>query len=129
MAPASLPIARANLQMKAAFRVGGAEHNTVSDPVDLFGQPTGPAQFSLFGAGEDRLQAPRMSLTPEPDTIRARLNALLTRAREASALPWSDRDARMWQTVFPQMANWLPEPEADQLRLAFSREVERLLAL
>ena len=114
--------------MKAEPRVGEAEYETVSDPVDLFGHPTGPAQFSLFGAGEDRLQAPRKSFTPDPDSIRRRLNALLARAKAASVLPWSDRDARMWQTVFPQMASWLPEPEADQLRLAFAQEVERLHA-
>lgn len=101
----------------------------MSEHPDLFGQPIGPTQFSLFGAGDDRLQAPRQSFTPDPDTIRHRLNALLTRAREATVLPWSDRDARMWQTVFPQMTSWLPEPEADQLRLAFSNEIERLNAL
>ena len=40
-------------------------------------------------------------------------------ARAADRLPWTERDARMWQTVFPQMANWLPEAERDQLRLVF----------
>ncbi len=32
----------------------------------------------------------------------------------------------MWQIVFPNMANWLPDPEAEQLRLEFAREIERL---
>lgn len=32
----------------------------------------------------------------------------------------------MWQTVFPQMANWLPEDEANQLRSEFAQEIERL---
>ena len=41
---------------------------------------------------------------------------------------WSERDARMWQTVFPQMANWLPDDEADQLRFDFIQEIERLKA-
>ncbi len=41
-------------------------------------------------------------------------------------MPWSERDARMWQTVFPNMANWLPHDEAEQLRAAFAREMERL---
>jgi hypothetical protein len=95
---------------------------------DLFGQPTGPAQGSLFGVGEDRLQAPAQSFTPDPETIRQRLRLLLDKARGAHAMPWSDRDARMWQTVFPQMANWLPDEEADQMRFEFTREMDRLKA-
>jgi hypothetical protein len=38
----------------------------------------------------------------------------------------SERDARMWQSVFPNMANWLPDEEANQLRLEFAQEMERL---
>jgi hypothetical protein len=34
----------------------------------------------------------------------------------------------MWETVFPQMANWLPEEEAEQLRFEFAREIDRLKA-
>ncbi len=34
----------------------------------------------------------------------------------------------MWQTVFPQMANWLPDDEAGQLCFEFAREIERLKA-
>lgn len=34
----------------------------------------------------------------------------------------------MWQTVFPQMTNWLPDNEAAQLRLEFETELERLKA-
>jgi hypothetical protein len=41
-------------------------------------------------------------------------------------MPWSERDARMWQTVFPNMAKWLPDDEADQLRFEFAQEMERL---
>jgi hypothetical protein len=32
----------------------------------------------------------------------------------------------MWQTVFPNMAKWLPKDEADQLRFEFAQEMERL---
>ncbi|MGH6791536.1 MAG: hypothetical protein ACRECF_02205 [Methyloceanibacter sp.] len=52
--------------------------------------------------------------------------ALLEKLRLAKKMPWSERDARMWRTVFPNMANWLPEEEADQLRFEFAREMERL---
>jgi uncharacterized protein (DUF2267 family) len=41
-------------------------------------------------------------------------------------MPWSERDARMWQTVFPNMAKWLPKEEADQLSFEFAQEIERL---
>jgi hypothetical protein len=34
----------------------------------------------------------------------------------------------MWQTVFLQMANWLPDAEANQMRLKFTREMDRLIA-
>lgn len=93
---------------------------------DLFGYT--PAQGSLFGAGENRLQAPRQQVVPDPETVRLRLNALLEKARTAEKMPWSERDARMWQTVFPNMAKWLPEEEAAQLRFEFEAEMERLKA-
>jgi len=100
----------------------------MSDATDLFGNPTGPAQASLFGVAEDRLLAPEQNFRPDPDVIRRRLNALLATARRARSMPWPERDARMWQTVFPNMANWLPTDEATQLRLDFTREIERLKA-
>ncbi|RAK62451.1 hypothetical protein [Phenylobacterium kunshanense] len=87
-----------------------------------------PDQLSLFGAGEGRMQPPARSYAPDPADVRRRLHDLLALAREAKAMPWPDRDARMWQTVFPQMANWLPEDEANQLRFEFAREIERLKA-
>jgi hypothetical protein len=49
-------------------------------------------------------------------------------ARAASVMPWPERDARMWQVVFPQMADWLPDDEATQLRFEFMQEIERLRA-
>ena len=96
----------------------------MSDETDLFAD--GPAQASLFGAGDDRLQAPVQRYLPDPEKVRRRLKLLLDKARSAEKLPWSERDARMWQIVFPNMANWLPEDEADQLRFEFAREMERL---
>ena len=62
-----------------------------------------------------------MALKPQ-----TRLEAVLEKARAAKTMPWSEKDARMWQTIFPNMANWLPEDEANQLRLEFAREMERL---
>jgi hypothetical protein len=85
-----------------------------------------PAQGSLFGAGDDRLQAPQESSAPDPETIRLRLQALIEKAKSAERMPWSERDARMWQTVFPNMAKWLPEEEGDQLCFEFAQEMQRL---
>jgi hypothetical protein len=94
------------------------------DQSDLFGH--GPAQGNLFGAGEDRLQAPVQRYLPDPEKVRRRLKSLLETARSAERMPWPERDARMWQIVFPNMANWLPDDEAEQLRFEFAREMERL---
>jgi hypothetical protein len=91
---------------------------------DLFGHA--PAQTSLFGPGEDRMQPPKRSTTPDPNVIRLRLHALLEKARTAEKMPWSERDARMWQTVFPNMAKWLPPEEGKQLTFAFAQEMNRL---
>lgn len=96
----------------------------MTDEIDLFGKS--PAQASLFGAGEKRLQAPRQRSMPDPETVRLRLKSLLQKARAAERMPWSERDARMWQTVFPNMAKWLPKDEAEQLRFEFAQEMERL---
>jgi hypothetical protein len=86
------------------------------DQPDLFAEP----EPDLFA------DAPRVTYRPEPEEVRRRLTLLLQKARSAETMPWSERDARMWQTVFPNMANWLPDEEAEQLRFAFAREMERL---
>ncbi len=96
----------------------------MADEPDLFGKP--PAQGSLFGAGENRMQPVRQSTLPDPEQIRFRLRSILEKARSAERMPWSERDARMWQTVFPNMSKWLPKDEAEQLCFDFMREMERL---
>ncbi len=96
----------------------------MADEPDLFGQR--PAQSSLFGLGDDRLQAPPQRIVPDPEKVRLRLRALIEKARSAEKMPWSERDARTWQIVFPNMANWLPDDEAEQLRFEFAQEMERL---
>lgn len=96
----------------------------MTNQTDLFGHQ--PAQGSLFGSGEDRMQPLRQDTRPDPDDVRRRLNALLVKVREAESMPWSERDARMWQTVFPNMAKWLPEEEGGQLCFKFAQEMDRL---
>lgn len=65
---------------------------------------------------------------PDPEDVRARLHRILAEARAAKKLPW-DRDRLLvYRTIFPQMAGWLPEEEAAQLRFAFDTEMARLKA-
>jgi hypothetical protein len=100
----------------------------MSESTDLFGEPTGPSQPHLFGEGEGRLQLPTQPAVDHPGRARAKLTAVLEVARAARSMPWSERDARMWQTVFPQMANWLPSAEARWLVSEFQLQIKRLKA-
>jgi hypothetical protein len=74
------------------------------------------------------MQAPRQRTVPDPEVVRLRLKSLLEKARSAATMPWSERDAQMWQTVFPNMAKWLPPEEGEQLCFEFAREMARLEA-
>ena len=90
----------------------------MSDQGDLFG----PAQLGL--GLEDTRPDPT---SVDPQEVREELVALLATARAArDAAPWDRRTHRYHKTVFPQMANWLPEEEANQLRFEFARELERI---
>jgi hypothetical protein len=51
---------------------------------ELFGYS--PAQGSLFGTGEDRLQTPVRNTLPDPVNVRKRLTALLETARAENAM-------------------------------------------
>jgi hypothetical protein len=91
-------------------------------PLDLFGFK--PAQGDLFAEEPSRNDGVGVA---NPQDIRTRLHKLLAEARAAqSRPPWNERTTRMHQIVFPQMANWLPAAEAEQLRFEFERELRRL---
>lgn len=87
-------------------------------------------QPDLFRADEPELleHRPEHVYRADPDEVRRELHALLAKARAAQSMPWPDREAGMWQVVFPQMSNWLPEDEAKQLCLEFEVELRRLEA-
>lgn len=90
---------------------------------DLFGN----GQLSIFGESENLVPHPEQPSTiPDPAKVREKLHALLEKARNAETMPWPEKKARVWQIVFPNMANWLPEDEANQLRFEFAQEMERL---
>uniref|UniRef100_Q07RK4 Uncharacterized protein n=1 Tax=Rhodopseudomonas palustris (strain BisA53) TaxID=316055 RepID=Q07RK4_RHOP5 len=85
---------------------------------DLFGPDP---QATLFD--ED---APTPVYRADPDEVRAELLKILAEARAAKTLPWAPSKAALYRTVFPQMANWLPDDEANQLRFEFASELARL---
>ena len=88
------------------------------DEPDLFG----PSQLGL--GLEDTRPDPTMV---DPDEVRRELVAILEMARAArDEAPWDRRTHRYHQVVFPQMANWLPQDEAEQLRFEFAKELERI---
>jgi hypothetical protein len=127
-----LPTARASIVNRIVFaRKTAPELTSRVEPITFRNAMRhtileAPAQGSLFGEGENRLQLPVRSYLPDPDKVRQRMLAVLEKARSAKTMPWLERDAWMWQTIFPNMANWLPQEEADQLRFEFAREMERL---
>lgn len=83
------------------------------------------AQGSLFGEGR-MSPPPQRAAAPDPNTIRQRLDRLIEVLRAADTMPFSERDARMWQTVVPNMTKWLPDDEAETIRTRFTREMARL---
>jgi len=84
-------------------------------------------QLDFFGEMEPELLGfDPMVYAPAPDKVRAELLAVLAKARAAQTFPWDARRTLYWRTVFPQMANWLPDEEAAQLRLEFDAELRRL---
>ncbi len=87
-------------------------------------------QLDLFGESQPELPgvAARVDYRPDPAKVRAELLAVLAQARAAASFPLDSRGTLYWRTVFPQMANWLPDEEAAQLRLEFEAEVRRLEA-
>jgi hypothetical protein len=91
---------------------------TMPDEPDLFGH-------KQLGLGlEDTRPDPTKV---DPDEVRQELVAILDIARAArDEAPWDRRTHRYHQVVFPQMASWLPDDEAEQLCFEFAKELERI---
>jgi hypothetical protein len=74
-------------------------------------------------------EAPKAE-TVDPEEVRAELLEILETARNAQeAAPWDRRTHQFHAIVFPQMARWLPEEEAQQLCFEFAIELKRIEAL
>ena len=88
---------------------------------DLFG--FGPKQLGLDLGDSQKAK----SYEPDRDEVRRELQDVLAEAKGAvDECPWDRRTFDYHKVVFPQMANWLPEDEREQLRFEFAREVERI---
>jgi hypothetical protein len=92
-------------------RTGEPDLFETEDQADLFGPEAAPPAYR-----------------PDPDKVRARLHKILAEARAAQKLPWEPTTVSLYRTIFPQMANWLPEDEGAQLRFEFETELARLKA-
>lgn len=93
------------------------------EQTDLFGNA--PRQLGL--GLEDTRPDPTYV---DPQSVREELTAILRAAQAArDEAPWDRRTHRYHQVVFPQMSNWLPPDEAEQMRRQFSFELERIEAL
>ena len=91
------------------------------DEPDLFS----PSQLGL-GLEDTRPDPTKV----DPEEVRQELRALLELAKAArEEAPWDRRTHRYHQVVFPQMASWLPDDEAEQLCFEFAQELERIEAL
>jgi hypothetical protein len=88
-----------------------------------------PRQRDLFLDDDAALDEDRPSpvYRADPDEVRQELHKILAEARAAQMIPWDAYHTGLYQTVFPQMANWLPDDEAAQLRAAFAAELVRLM--
>ena len=85
-------------------------------------------QLDLFGENQPDLPGVERTAVyrADPDEVRAELLRVLAQARAAQSFPWDARRTLYWRTVFPQMTNWLPDAEAEQLRFEFETEIRRL---
>ena len=91
------------------------------DSANLFG--FGPKQLGFDLGDSPKAQC----YEPDRDEVRRELNDVLAAAKGAVAeCPWDERTFAYHKVVFPQMANWLPEDERDQLRFDFAQEVARI---
>ena len=65
---------------------------------------------------------------PDPDFARKNLHRLLRQVQRAERLPWHPAQARVWEDLFPQLAQALPPEEGQDLCAAFAAELARLRA-
>jgi hypothetical protein len=88
---------------------------------DLFGHT--PPQGDLFGGAAPPARKPEV----DPAKVRLWLQSMLADLRASrDGSPWPQEQTRLNRVIFPQMSNWLPPEERDQLRFDFDSELKRL---
>lgn len=105
---------------------GGKGRNRLD--ADMMDQSGNLFEFGSKQLGFDLGDAPAPK-THEPDReeVRRELHEILAEAKAAQEnCPWDERTFMYHKVVFPQMANWLPDDERDQLRFEFAEEVSRI---
>jgi hypothetical protein len=89
----------------------------------------GQADFFENGAQPDLFGGETVPVyQPDLDKVRARLQKILAEARAAQAMPWEPTQLSLYQTIFPQMTDFLPKDEGAQLRFSFEEELRRFKA-
>ena len=63
---------------------------------------------------------------PNLDKVRARLHKILMEVRAAEPQSWEPSTLSLYRTIFPQMAQFLPEQEGAKLHRDFETELARL---
>jgi hypothetical protein len=82
----------------------------------------GMSQMDLFPEAS-KAESP----VPSVESVRARLEAVLSALRAASAdSPLTPRELAYWEVVTPQMANWLPAEEREAICAEFFDHLSRL---
>ena len=87
-----------------------------------------PRQGDLFRSDDASVERETPTWYPDPDRVRADLQAILAQMRAATSMPWDDDRTALYRLIFPQMTGCLPEDEGAQLRFEFMTELARLEA-
>ncbi len=83
-------------------------------------------QLDMFSPLEATLPKESLVNSGDPVKVRIRLKRILEEVQNADEMPWDWRTLRLYQTIVPQMTRWLPQDEAENFRLKFFAEVNRL---
>ena len=85
----------------------------------------GRAQLDMFATDAELFDAAPPVYRADPDRVRARVHGMLEEVRKAGAHGLEPSRRRLLETVVPQMTQWLPEDEAERIRLAFTEALKQ----
>lgn len=82
-------------------------------------------QLDMFDNEDELFDAAPPVFRADPERVRVRLNSMLDEVRNAGAHGLEHSRRRLLETVVPQMTLWLPEAEAEQIRLEFNEALKQ----